>query len=86
MAMNDLTSGFNIGKNISFNAIFSEMVGVNEIELHEILNYFIEDQSSIERVTEELKLWYNGYSLTLVILKNRKYIIQHPCGLYDTYI
>nr|MBL0708834.1 AAA family ATPase [Sulfurimonas sp.] len=56
MTMFDVTSGFNIGSNISLDADLNDMVGFNEDELNEILEYYKLD---IDR--EMLKEWYNNY-------------------------
>jgi hypothetical protein len=40
MALFDVTSGYNIGSNISTNPIFNSMIGVNQTELEEMVNYY----------------------------------------------
>ena len=62
LVMNDVTSGFNIGDNISLNPEFSNMVGVSETELKELVEYYVKDISDRQHVTESLKEWYNGYT------------------------
>jgi len=56
MTMFDVTSGFNIGSNISIDANFNDMVGFNEEELDELLSYY-----KIDVDKEILKEWYNNY-------------------------
>jgi hypothetical protein len=59
MTMYDVTSGFNIGKNISLNPEFSAMTGFTETEVKEIFNYY-----EIELTAECYSLireWYNNY-------------------------
>ena len=59
MTMYDVTSGFNIGKNISLDSTFNNMVGFTDSELQEIFNYY-----EIELTTERQALlseWYNNY-------------------------
>ena len=56
MTMFDVTSGFNIGSNISLDPNLNDMVGFNDAELTEILKYF-----KIEVDQEILKEWYNNY-------------------------
>ena len=57
MVMYDVTSGFNIGKNLSLNPKLNDMVGINEEELNELIEYYyVED---IDR--NLLKEWYNNY-------------------------
>ena len=56
MTMFDVTSGFNIGSNISMRPDLNDMIGFNEDELDEILNYYKLDVDK-----EILKEWYNNY-------------------------
>jgi hypothetical protein len=58
MTMYDVTSGFNIGSNISLDSRFHNMIGLNQQELEYTLKEFkIEDK--VDR--ELLKEWYDGY-------------------------
>ncbi|MBF0121012.1 MAG: AAA family ATPase [Desulfobacterales bacterium] len=61
----DVTSGFNIGTNISMWEEFSEMIGVNYNELSDIIEYYIsENRINLEnknKVISEIINWYNGY-------------------------
>ena len=59
MTMFDVTSGFNIGSNISLDADLNDMVGFNENELDEILNYYKVDVDK-----DILKEWYNNYTFS----------------------
>jgi len=56
MTMYDVTSGFNIGANISIDPDFSDMMGFNSEELRRLLDYY--DIAVDERVLAE---WYNNY-------------------------
>jgi len=56
MTMYDVTSGFNIGSNISLRADLNDMLGFNDSEVDELLNYYRVDVD--KRV---LKEWYNNY-------------------------
>ena len=56
MTMYDVTSGFNIGSNISLREEFNDMVGFTNSEVDELLKYFnVKVDKSI------LKEWYNNY-------------------------
>jgi len=59
MTMFDVTSGFNIGSNISMRPDFNDMVGLNEEELDAILHYY---QIDVDK--EILKEWYNNYTFS----------------------
>ena len=60
----DLTSGFNIGTNISLLSPFHKIVGFTEEEVRAMIEYY-RAEGRIERATdviiEEMKPWYNNY-------------------------
>ena len=58
MTMYDVTSGFNIGDNISLNSTFHNMVGFTTDELKEALAYYKLDNKVEVSMLEE---WYNHY-------------------------
>ncbi len=61
MTMYDVTSGFNIGDNISLHHTFHNMVGFTQNELERILeDYKIKDKVSIEMLQE----WYDHYNFS----------------------
>ncbi len=61
MTMYDVTSGFNIGDNISLHPTFHNMVGFNQSELEKILeDYNISDKVSLEMLQE----WYDHYNFS----------------------
>jgi len=60
MTMYDVTSGFNIGDNISLNPNFHNLVGINNKELELTLEYFIKDKIDMTI----LKEWYNSYQFS----------------------
>ncbi|MEA2099471.1 MAG: AAA family ATPase [Campylobacterota bacterium] len=59
MTMFDVTSGFNIGSNISMRPDLNEMLGFNESEVDELLEYYKLDVDK-----EILREWYNNYSFS----------------------
>ena len=59
MTMFDVTSGFNIGSNISMRPDLNDMVGFNESELEEILSYY-----KIDVDKDILREWYNNYNFS----------------------
>jgi len=59
MTMFDVTSGFNIGSNISLHPKLNDMVGFNEDELSQLLNYY-----KLDIDKEILKEWYNNYNFS----------------------
>ena len=59
MTMFDVTSGFNIGSNISMRPDLNDMIGFNESELDEILNYY-----KLDIDKNILGEWYNNYNFS----------------------
>jgi hypothetical protein len=60
LALYDVTSGSNIGKNISLNEKYNDLVGVTKKELLEMIDYYgLENKK--ERIIEICNKWYNSY-------------------------
>ncbi|KIM10017.1 MAG: hypothetical protein KU38_08245 [Sulfurovum sp. FS08-3] len=62
MTMYDVTSGFNIGDNISLHKDFNNMIGLNDGELNEILKHYELDTKVEVSVLQE---WYNNYKFNV---------------------
>ena len=64
ITMDDVTSGFNIGANISLEAEFNEMLGFTEDEVRDVLRMY-RDRGAIDQDPEAaldlMREWYNGY-------------------------
>lgn len=56
VTMDDVTSGFNIGRNLSLSPYFSEMVGFNESEVRTMLEYYQKVGAFQQDVEESLAL------------------------------
>ncbi len=65
LVLSDVTSGFNIGKNLSTEAMFHELAGFTETDVKEIVDYHIKQGLISETVKESLlytmKKYYDGY-------------------------
>jgi len=64
VTMDDVTSGFNIGYNITSLPAFNEMVGFTEEEVLEMLSYYKQNnliKEEPEKLIEIMKVWYNNY-------------------------
>ncbi|MEM7133597.1 MAG: AAA family ATPase [Chloroflexota bacterium] len=64
LTMDDVTSGFNIGTNISLNSRFNEMIGFTEDEVRTMLNHYQETgwlQLPMATSMEIMRTWYNNY-------------------------
>ncbi len=64
ITMDDVTSGFNIGRNISLNPDFNEMVGFTEAEVRRLVETYRDREVFDQDVDAAMSLmgeWYNGY-------------------------
>ncbi|MGK5094626.1 AAA family ATPase [Deltaproteobacteria bacterium TL4] len=64
ITMDDVTSGFNIGSNLSLDERLNEMVGFTEAEVRLMLEYYQSHglfQQEIEETLHLFREWYNGY-------------------------
>ena len=64
VTLDDLTSGFNIGWNISTNPLFNQMLGFSETDVRTMIGYFQETgqlKGDPEEMMEEMKPWYDNY-------------------------
>jgi len=64
VTMDDVTSGFNIGTNISILPFFNEMTGFTEDEVFSMLDYYKKAGRFTPDISESMKLvrkWYGGY-------------------------
>ena len=66
ITLDSLTSGFNIGKNITGNIQFAEMMGFTEAEVLGLLEK-LPSEGSLQSVEylPELERWYNGYRFNI---------------------
>ena len=64
ITMDDVTSGFNIGANISLDGRFNEVLGFTAAEVRRVLDGYREagalDQE-VDDIVEVMSEWYNGY-------------------------
>lgn len=66
VTLDDLTSGFNIGWNISTNYQFNMMLGFSETDVRTMLQYYkdagqLPGNPDIEEIIAEMKPWYDNY-------------------------
>lgn len=64
VTMDDVTSGFNIGANMSSDSRFNGLVGFSEQELREMLEYYNSQgmlSDSVEDIIQVMKPWYDNY-------------------------
>ena len=66
VTLDDLTSGYNIGWNISQDPRFNYMLGFSESDVRTMFQYYqnngrLRADADIEAMLEEMKPWYNNY-------------------------
>ena len=64
VTLDDLTSGFNIGWNISTSPFFNGMLGFSEEDVRTMLRYYQEKgklQGDVEEMIQDMKPWYDNY-------------------------
>ncbi len=64
VTLDDVTSGFNLGDNLSLASEFDEMLGFTESEVHGILEYYRSVgyiSLEVEEALGIMREWYNGY-------------------------
>jgi len=64
VTLDDVTSGFNMGKNISLSPQFNAITGFTEAEVRTMLEYYQQEGVFLQDIEETLKvmrLWYNNY-------------------------
>ena len=64
VTLDDVTSGFNIGSNISLKLKFNEMVGFTEDEVRGLLETYREHgvfDQDVDAALDVMREWYNGY-------------------------
>lgn len=67
VTLDDLTSGFNIGWNISTAPHFNMLLGFSEEDVREMFGYYQEVgklTGDIDSMIQEMKPWYNNYCFT----------------------
>ena len=66
VTLDDLTSGFNIGWNITMAEDFNQMLGFSEEEVYKMFRYYEEEGAlpqgfDVTKAIEEMKPWYDDY-------------------------
>ena len=73
VTMDDVTSGFNIGDNLSMEAQFNELVGFTEAEVRDILEHYYQAGAlklEVNACLETMRPWYDGYCFAQAIGAN----------------
>ena len=87
VTLDDITSGFNIGWNISTLFYFDKMLGFSTDEVREMFKYYKEagllpDNCDIEAMIEEMKPWYDNYCFAKECLKDGNRVFNSDMVLF----
>lgn len=87
VTLDDVTSGFNIGWNISIKPEFDEMLGFSTTDVMEMFTYYKEHgsipaDSDIDAIVNDMKPWYDNYCFAEDALKKKTRMFNCDMVLY----
>ena len=87
VTLDDGTSGFNIGWNISIKPEFDEMLGFSTTDVVEMFTYYKEHgsipaDSDIDAIVNDMKPWYDNYCFAKQALKKKTRMFNCDMVLY----
>ena len=87
VTLDDVTSGFNIGWNISIKPEFDEMLGFSTTDVVEMFTYYkkhgsIPADSDIDAIINDMKPWYDNYCFAEEALKKKTRMFNCDMVLY----
>ena len=87
VTLDDVTSGFNIGWNISIKPEFDEMLGFSTTDVLEMFTYYKEHgsipvDSDIDAIVNDMKPWYDNYCFAEEALKKKTRMFNCDMVLY----
>lgn len=87
VTLDDLTSGFNIGRNISTLFYFDKMLGFSTEDVREMFTYYKEVESlptncDIEAMIEEIRPWYDNYCFAEECLEDGNRVFNSDMVLF----
>lgn len=87
VTLDDVTSGFNIGWNISIKPEFDEMLGFSTTDVVEMFTYYKEHSSipadsDINAIVNDMKPWYDNYCFAKQALKKKTRMFNCDMVLY----
>lgn len=87
VTLDDVTSGFNIGWNISIKPEFDEMLGFSTTDVVEMFAYYKEHgsipaDSDIDAIVNDMKPWYDNYCFAKQALKKKTRMFNCDMVLY----
>lgn len=87
VTLDDVTSGFNIGWNISIKPEFDEMLGFSTTDVVKMFTYYKEHgsipaDSDIDAIVNDMKPWYDNYCFAEEALKKKTRMFNCDMVLY----
>ena len=87
VTLDDVTSGFNIGWNISIKPEFDEMLGFSTTDVVKMFTYYKEHgsipaDSDIDAIVNDMKPWYDNYCFAKQVLKKKTRMFNCDMVLY----
>ncbi|MCI7272708.1 AAA family ATPase, partial [bacterium] len=87
VTLDDVTSGFNIGWQLSTNPLFDKMLGFSTQDVREMFSYYknvgcLPSGTDIEAMVEEIKPWYDNYCFAKECLNDENTVFNCEMVLY----
>lgn len=91
VTMDDVTSGFNIGTNISMLPQFNGIIGFSEEEVREMLAYYkdanaLPQDVTVDGLVEMMKPWYDNYCFSTKKLEERMFNSDMTLYFLNSYL
>ena len=87
VTLDDVTSGFNIGWQLSTNPLFDKMLGFSTQDVREMFDYYkkvgcLPAETDIDAMVEEIKPWYDNYCFAKECLNDKNTVFNCDMVLY----
>ena len=87
VTLDDVTSGFNIGWNITMKSEFNDILGFTTDDVRTMFNYYKEQGElpadlDVEEIINDMKPWYDGYCFSEESLKSKNRVFNCNMVLY----
>ena len=91
ITMDDVTSGFNIGTNISTLPQFNNIIGFSEDEVREMITYYKDEDAlpediAVDGLVEIMKPWYDNYCFSEDRLEERMFNSDMALYFLNSYL
>ena len=91
ITMDDVTSGFNIGTNISMLPQFNDIIGFSEGEVREMITYYkdegvLPEDVTVDGLVEIMKPWYDNYCFSSRKLEERMFNSDMTLYFLNSYL